>query len=148
MNLKINAIELMPIMEFEGNQSWGYNTSFHLALDKFYGTEAKFKELVDVCHQNGIAVILDVALNHAFGRNPMVRMWMDDADNDGWGSASVQNPYFNAVAKHSYSVGEDFNHQQIAKKLNISEGMSKSQYARGKQKLIQLIKTNTNSHER
>ena len=112
-NLKINAIELMPIMEFEGNQSWGYNTSFHLALDKFYGTEAKFKELVDVCHQNGIAVILDVALNHAFGRNPMVRMWMDDADNDGWGSASVQNPYFNAVAKHSYSVGEDFNHQQI-----------------------------------
>ena len=36
-NLKINAIELMPVMEFEGNESWGYNTSFHMALDKFYG---------------------------------------------------------------------------------------------------------------
>ena len=111
-NLNINAIQLMPVMEFEGNESWGYNTSFHLALDKFYGTEAKFKELVDLCHQNGIAVILDVALNHAFGRNPMNRMWMDDPDNDGWGEPSSDSPYFNQVATHSYSVGSDFNHSQ------------------------------------
>ena len=111
-NLKINAIELMPVMEFEGNESWGYNTSFHMALDKFYGTSEKLKEFVDLCHQNGIAVILDVALNHAFGRNPMVRMWMNDSDGDGWGSPSTENPYFNTVAMHSYSVGEDFNHQQ------------------------------------
>ncbi|MNQ23307.1 Malto-oligosyltrehalose trehalohydrolase [compost metagenome] len=109
--LKINAIELMPVMEFEGNESWGYNTSFHMALDKFYGTSDKLKELIDVCHQNGIAVILDVALNHAFGRNPMVRMWMNDPDGDGFGSPTTENPYFNTVAKHSYSVGEDFNHQ-------------------------------------
>ncbi|MFV8358256.1 alpha-amylase family glycosyl hydrolase, partial [Flavobacterium sp. XS1P32] len=111
-NLKINAIELMPVMEFEGNESWGYNTSFHMALDKFYGTSDKLKEFIDLCHQNGIAVILDVALNHAFGRNPMVRMWMNDPDGDGWGSPSIENPYFNTVAKHSYNVGEDFNHQQ------------------------------------
>jgi len=109
-NLNINAIELMPIMEFEGNESWGYNTSFHMALDKFYGTESKFKELVDVCHQNGIAVILDLALNHAFGRNPMVRMWMSDPDDNGWGEPSSENPYFNVVATHSYSVGSDFDH--------------------------------------
>ncbi|MCB0446302.1 MAG: alpha-amylase, partial [Gelidibacter sp.] len=93
-NLNINAIELMPVMEFEGNESWGYNTAFHMALDKFYGTENKLKELIDVCHQNGIAVILDVALNHAFGRSPMVRMWMNDPDNDGWGDPSTENPYF------------------------------------------------------
>ncbi|KQB43484.1 Por secretion system C-terminal sorting domain-containing protein [Flavobacterium daejeonense] len=110
--LKINAIQLMPVMEFEGNESWGYNTSFHLALDKFYGTSDKFKELIDLCHQNGIAVILDVALNHAFGRNPMVRMWMNDPDGDGFGSPTTENPYFNIEAKHSYNVGEDFNHQQ------------------------------------
>jgi len=109
-DLNINAIELMPVMEFEGNESWGYNTAFHMALDKFYGTEDKFRELVDVCHQNGIAVILDLALNHAFGRNPMVRMWMDDPDNNGWGEPSSENPYFNTVAKHSYSVGYDFDH--------------------------------------
>jgi len=110
--LKINAIELMPVMEFEGNESWGYNTAFHLALDKFYGTENKLKELIDLCHQNGIAVILDVALNHAFGRNPMNRMWMADPDGDGWGEPSSENPYFNMMATHSYSVGSDFNHQQ------------------------------------
>lgn len=109
-NLKVNAIELMPVMEFEGNESWGYNTSFHMALDKFYGSADKFKELIDLCHQNGIAVILDVALNHAFGRNPMVRMWMKDADGDGWGDPSADNPYFNEFAKHTYGVGADFNH--------------------------------------
>ena len=111
-DLNVNAIQLMPIMEFEGNESWGYNTSFHMALDKYYGTADKFKEFVDLCHQNGIAVILDIALNHAFGRNPMVRMWMNDPDGDGWGDPSSENPYFNQVATHSYSVGSDFNHQQ------------------------------------
>ncbi|QDO93545.1 T9SS type A sorting domain-containing protein [Formosa sediminum] len=111
-NLNINAIQLMPIMEYEGNESWGYNTSFHMALDKFYGTENKVKEFIDLCHQNGIAVILDVALNHAYGRNPMVRLWMEDADGDGWGNPSSENPYFNQEATHSYSVGSDFNHQQ------------------------------------
>jgi glycosidase len=110
-NLKINAIELMPVMEFDGNESWGYNTSFHMALDKAYGPSAKLKELIDLCHQNGIAVILDVALNHAFGRNPMDRMWMSDPDGDGWGGPAADNPYFNVTAKHSYSVGNDFNHQ-------------------------------------
>lgn len=111
-NLKINAIQLMPIMEFDGTESWGYNTSFHMALDKAYGTASKLKEFIDLCHQNGIAVILDVALNHAFGRNPMDRMWMSDPDGDGWGSPASDNPYFNVTATHSYSVGSDFNHQQ------------------------------------
>ena len=115
-NLKINAIELLPVMEFEGNESWGYNTAFHMALDKFYGPSSKLKQLIDVCHQNGIAVILDVALNHAFGRNPMLRMWMNDPDGDGWGSPSIENPYFNTVAKHTYSVGEDFNHASLLTK--------------------------------
>lgn len=110
-NLNVNAIQLMPIMEFDGNETWGYNTAYHYALDKFYGSQDKFKEFVDLCHQNGIAVILDIALNHATGRNPLVRMWMDDADNDGWGEVSSDNPYFNTVAKHSYSVFSDFNHQ-------------------------------------
>ena len=109
-SLNINAIELMPVMEFEGNESWGYNTSFHRALDKFYGTEDKLKELIDVCHQNGIAVILDLALNHAFGRNPMVRMWMNDPDGDGWGEPNSQNPYFNVTPTHTYNVGYDFDH--------------------------------------
>ena len=112
-NLKINAIQFMPVMEFEGNESWGYNSVFHLALDKRYGSTSKFKEFIDLCHQNGIAVILDVALNHVFGRSPLVRMWMQDANGDGWGDAvstTTENPYVNQISKHTYGVGSDLNH--------------------------------------
>lgn len=118
-SLNINAIELMPIMEFDGNVSWGYNTSFHYALDKAYGTPEKFKEFVDLCHQNGIAVILDVAFNHATGRSPLVRLWNIDPDGDGYGDVAANNPYFNQVAKHSYSVFNDFNHTSAATKYYV-----------------------------
>jgi len=113
-NLNINAIELLPIMEFEGNLSWGYNTSFHYALDKAYGTPEKFKEFVDLCHQNGIAVILDVAFNHATGRSPLARLWNIDPDGDGFGDIAANNPYFNQAPKHSYNVFNDFNHTSPA----------------------------------
>lgn len=112
-NLKINAIQLMPVMEFEGNMSWGYNTVFHMAPDKRYGPPSKLKEFIDLCHQNGIAVILDVALNHVFGRSPLVRMWMQDANGDGWGDSvatTTENPYINQTATHAYGVGSDLNH--------------------------------------
>lgn len=117
--LNINAIELMPIMEFEGNLSWGYNTSFHYALDKAYGTPEKFKEFVDLCHQNGIALILDVAFNHATGRSPLVRLWNVDPDGDGYGNVAANNPYFNTVPKHSYNVFNDFNHTNPATKYYV-----------------------------
>ncbi len=113
-NLNINAIEIMPVMEFEGNISWGYNTAFHLALDKAYGNKDSMKAFIDLCHQNGIAVILDVALNHVYGRSPLVRMWMDDPDGNGFGNPTVENPYCHTEAKHSYSVGYDLNHQSFA----------------------------------
>ncbi len=110
-NLNVNAIQLMPVMEFEGNESWGYNTVFHMALDKRYGPPAKLKEFIDLCHQNGIAVILDIALNHVFGRSPLERMWMLDTNNDGWANGiTAENPYGNVNALHSYNVGTDLNH--------------------------------------
>ena len=116
--LGINAIELMPIMEFDGNDSWGYNPSFHYAIDKAYGTADKFKEFVDICHQNGIAVILDIALNHATRRNPLVRMW-STYDPSGYGAPLATNPFFNTEAKHAYSVFEDFNHSKDETKYYV-----------------------------
>ena len=110
-DLNINAIELMPVMEYEGNESWGYNTAFHMSVDKFYGPEDKLKEFIDLCHQNGIAVIFDLVMNHVMGRSPMNRMWMNDPDGNGWGEPSEENPYFNEIATHSYGLGNDFNHQ-------------------------------------
>ncbi|WP_334058594.1 alpha-amylase family glycosyl hydrolase [Polaribacter sp. P097] len=109
--LGINAIEFMPINEFDGNLSWGYNPSFHMAIDKYYGSRTAFKQLVDECHKRGIAVILDVVYNHATGQHPFYRMY--NTDNGGTqGQASADSPFFNVVATHSYSVFNDFNHQK------------------------------------
>ncbi|MCK5401118.1 MAG: T9SS type A sorting domain-containing protein [Flavobacteriaceae bacterium] len=114
-SLGINAIEFMPVSEFDGNESWGYNPSFHMALDKYYGTPTAFKQFIDECHNRGIAVILDVVYNHASGQNPFYRMW--NTDNGGYGGqASNDSPFFNPVATHSYSVFNDFNHSQQATK--------------------------------
>jgi 1,4-alpha-glucan branching enzyme len=110
--LGINAIELMPIAEFEGNESWGYNDSFFFAPDKYYGTKNDLKALVDACHQRGIAVIMDIVLNHAFGSSPMVRMYFDQST----GKPSALSPWFNADAKHPFNVGYDFNHESAATK--------------------------------
>lgn len=114
-DLGINAIEFMPVNEFDGNESWGYNPSFHMALDKYYGTKNAFKQLIDECHSRGIAVILDVVYNHASGQNPFYRMWNTD-NGDYGGQASTDSPFFNQSATHSYSVFNDFNHSKQATK--------------------------------
>ncbi len=114
-DLGVNAIELMPVSEFDGNESWGYNPSFHMALDKYYGTPMAFKQLIDECHNRNMAVILDVVYNHASGQNPYYRMWNNS--NGGYGGqASADSPFFNQVATHSYSVFNDFNHSKQATK--------------------------------
>ncbi len=109
-HLGINAIELMPVMEFEGNESWGYNVDFHMALDKYYGTKEAFKDFIDYAHQNGIAVILDIVLNHAFGQSPLVRLYWDSENN----RPAANSPWFNQIAKHPFNVGYDFNHESPA----------------------------------
>ena len=108
--LGITAIELMPINEFEGNDSWGYNTSFFLALDKAYGTKESFKAVVNACHERGIAVLMDIVVNHAFGQNPMVRMYFDPEAGD-YGQPTAENPWFNPTPRHDFNVGYDFNHE-------------------------------------
>ena len=104
--LGINAIELMPIQEFDGNDSWGYNPCFYFAADKAYGTEADYKRFIDECHKRGIAVIVDVVFNHATGLFPYAKMWWD---NSGSKTAS-NNPFFNVDAPHNFSVYHDFKH--------------------------------------
>ena len=109
-NLGINAIELMPVNEFDGNESWGYNPSFHMATDKYYGSPEMLKMLIDEAHQRGMAVIADIVFNHATGQNPYFRLY-NDTNGDTNGTPSADNPFFNQSAKHAYSVFYDFNHQ-------------------------------------
>lgn len=109
--LGVNAIELMPVMEFEGNISWGYNSAFHFAVDKYYGPARDLKRFIDAAHQKGIAVILDMVLNHVYGQSPLVRLW-----NEGdYGKPTTQNPYLNVSSPNqTFSFGYDFNHESKA----------------------------------
>lgn len=106
-NLGINAIELMPFNEFEGNISWGYNPSFYFAPDKYYGTAEMLKTFIDECHKRNIAVIMDMVLNHSFGQSPFVRLYA----SDNYGPPTASNLWYNVNATHPYSVGYDFNHE-------------------------------------
>lgn len=105
--LGINALELLPVNEFEGNDSWGYNPSFYFALDKYYGTKDQLKKVIEVAHQNGIAVILDAVLNHAFRQSPMVLMYYDKIAD----KPLATNPWFNREYVGQYQWGYDFNHE-------------------------------------
>ncbi|RYF83583.1 MAG: T9SS type A sorting domain-containing protein, partial [Chitinophagaceae bacterium] len=99
--LGVNAIEVMPWTEFEGNNSWGYNTFQYFAPDKFYGPKNTLKEFIDSCHKNGIAVIMDIVLNHTYGPSPLKQLY-----------PLSNNPWYNASAPHaSINFGDDFNHQ-------------------------------------
>ncbi len=105
--LGVNVIELMPINEFEGNSSWGYNSSFYFATDKAYGVINDYKAFIDECHRRGIAVVIDMVLNHSFGQSPLVRMY---SKLNPW-EPSPANPWFNEFCPHEpWCWGADFNH--------------------------------------
>lgn len=99
-NLGVTALELLPVNEFAGALSWGYNPSFFYAVEESYGGPDDLKALVDKAHQNGIAVILDLEYNHvASGDNIL---WAVDnttyMDGDTvWGPLYNFN---NDIAKH------------------------------------------------
>jgi len=105
-NLGITAIELMPIQEFEGNNSWGYNPNLYFAPDKAYGTPAAYKKFIDECHKRGIAVLLDVVFNQATGLHPFAALFWDAVNS----RPASNNPWMNPIAPHQFSVLNDFNH--------------------------------------
>ena len=118
-NLGVNAIELMPVQEFDGNLSWGYNPNHWFALDKYYGTREEYKDFIDECHARGIAVIVDVVYNHATGSHPWAKMWWDGANN----CTAENNPWFNVVAKHEFNVYHDMNHENAMVKEHVKRSL-------------------------
>jgi 1,4-alpha-glucan branching enzyme len=79
--LGFNVIEFLPVQEFQGDRSWGYNPSFYYALESAYGLPSELKELVRCCHESGLAVIFDVVYNHI--SNVHSSFWeFDDAVNE------------------------------------------------------------------
>jgi glycosidase len=106
--LGVDAIELMPFNEFEGNESWGYNPSYYFAPDKYYGPKDSLKKFIETAHQEGFAVIMDMVLNHAYGQNALVKLYWDDAA----GKPAANNPWFNRdLPANHFGWGLDFDHE-------------------------------------
>jgi 1,4-alpha-glucan branching enzyme len=110
-NLNVNVLELLPVNEFDANSSWGYNPTFFFAADKYYGQSVELKKLIDECHARGIAVVIDMVLNHSWGLSPFVQMYMDN-----W-TITPENPWYNVESNFQntgLTWGYDFNHDSEA----------------------------------
>ena len=87
VDLGVNAIELMPMFQFDGSLSWGYGSSQFLAIDSSGGGRDGLKAFVKACHQHGIAVLMDVVYNH----------YTPSADRAAWqydSTAGNRNAYY------------------------------------------------------
>jgi 1,4-alpha-glucan branching enzyme len=96
--LGVTAIQLMPVNEFAGDNSWGYGPAFYYAVEAAYGGPDDLKHLVDTCHSHGLAVLLDVVFNHA-----------GTSDNVLWSIA--QESFFDGDT--SWGAMINFDHPQV-----------------------------------
>ncbi|MEZ4985328.1 MAG: alpha-amylase family glycosyl hydrolase [Saprospiraceae bacterium] len=83
----------------------GYNPNYYFAVDKYYGPQDDLKRLIAACHEMGLAVIMDMVMNHAYGTNPMVQLYFDG------GRPAANNPWFNRDYVGPYQWGYDWNHE-------------------------------------
>ena len=100
VHLGVNAVELMPLMEFAGDYSWGYNPAHIFAVESAYGGPEKLRDLVKTCHKHGLAVIIDVVYNH-FGPSDL-DLWQFD----GWSENDKGGIYFYNDWKSSTPWGD------------------------------------------
>ncbi|MEQ8997403.1 MAG: alpha-amylase family glycosyl hydrolase [Coleofasciculus sp. B1-GNL1-01] len=103
--LGINAIQLMPMMEYPGDYSWGYNVRHFFALESSYGETEELKHLIDQCHSRGIRVIVDGIFNHSESEHPLTQI-----DHDYW---------YHHEPPHEFSWGPEFNYEHYDENLEI-----------------------------
>lgn len=96
-DLGINAIELMPVKEYPGDYSWGYNPRYFLATESSYGTTAELKALIDECHARGIRVFMDGIFNHSEASSPLTQI-----DHDYWYHHEPRDPDNNWGPEFNY----------------------------------------------
>jgi 1,4-alpha-glucan branching enzyme len=104
--LGINAIELMPIKEYPGDYSWGYNPRYFFATESSYGTTNELKHLIDECHARGIRVLIDGIYNHSEAESPLTQI-----DHDYWYHHSPRDPDNN--------WGPEFNYEHYDENLDV-----------------------------
>ena len=109
--MQLNLCRLLNLKEIS---SWGYNPSFYFAPDKYYGPKNDLKAFVDSCHSRGIAVIMDMVLNHCFGQSPFVQLYLDYYGTDQIIYEDSQSLVQCSSPNPVYKWGADFNHESIS----------------------------------
>ncbi|MGC4153716.1 MAG: alpha-amylase family glycosyl hydrolase [Propionicimonas sp.] len=92
VKLGVNAVQIMPVAEFAGDYSWGYNPAHIFAVESAYGGPDALKALVKHAHRRGLAVILDVVYNH-FGPSDLNLWQFDGWSQDGKGGIYFYNDW-------------------------------------------------------
>ncbi len=92
-DLGFNAIEPLPWHPWPGQESWGYNPTFHFAVEQLYGPPEDLKRLIDEAHKRGMAVIIDMVLNHAEWVSPIYQLYGKDYE---------ASPYFREYHGHNW----------------------------------------------
>lgn len=104
--LGINAIEMMPLKEYPGDYSWGYNPRYFFATETSYGTTEQLKHLIDECHARGIRVIIDGIYNHSEASCPLTQI-----DHDYW--------YYHSPKDVENNWGPEFNYEHYDENLGV-----------------------------
>ncbi|NJN87998.1 MAG: alpha-amylase [Leptolyngbyaceae cyanobacterium SL_7_1] len=104
--LGVNAIELMPIKEYPGDYSWGYNPRHFFAMESSYGSTADMKRMIDECHARGIRVLMDGIYNHSEASSPLTQI-----DHDYW--------YHHAPRDPENNWGPEFNYEHYDEALDV-----------------------------
>lgn len=103
VTLGINAVSLMPVAQFSGKRNWGYDGVFPFAVQDSYGGPEALKQFVDVCHQKGMAVFLDVVYNHIGPEGAVLDKfgpYFTDSYKTPWGLAlNFDGPYSDGVRR-------------------------------------------------
>lgn len=102
VELGINAIELMPLKEYPGDYSWGYNPRYFFAAESSYGTTEELKNLIDECHGRGIRVIIDGIYNHSEASSPLTQI-----DHDYWYHHEPRDPDNNWGPEFNYEFYDE-----------------------------------------
>lgn len=110
-DLGVNTLELLPVAQCPGGRNWGYDGVYPFAVQRAYGGPEGLKQLVNTCHEMGLAVIMDVVYNHLGPEGNYLRdfgpyftdkyhtPWgsavnFDDADSDGVREFFIQNALY------------------------------------------------------
>ena len=93
-DLGVTTLELMPVNEFEGGWSWGYNPTFYMAPESSYGSPSDLKNLINTAHNHGLSVVLDVVYNHLWGSSPLFQLYQPEGNYNYQDHNYDDCPYF------------------------------------------------------